>query len=268
MKKLWIVVIVFVIAALALVAYAGFFTLDLQRNPEIAACTKDLKICPDGSSVARTGVRCEFAACAETVDRTGTHCFARTQIATTAAPYSGSEKVVLVINKNSVSGTKKGTQSGPGVSNGYEGTLSGVLSGNNMELIYSYTVEGSQGKELEVYSFVDENLVKKQWPLKDFEGVLTPERTGEPKTIPYAAEECAVVTKPLAPKPMPPVTASGCYIGGCSSQICSDQKDMVSTCEWTESYACYKTATCERQASGQCGWTETTELRSCLDVAQ
>ena len=55
-----------------------------------------------------------------------------------------------------------------------------------------------------------------------------------------------------------------CYIGGCSSQICSDKPDMVSTCEFKEEYACYQTAVCERQTSGQCGWTQTPELRACL----
>jgi len=54
-----------------------------------------------------------------------------------------------------------------------------------------------------------------------------------------------------------------CVISGCSSQICSDTETM-STCEYKEEYACYKTATCERQTSGQCGWTETEALRLCL----
>src|SRR3989344_2795818 len=55
-----------------------------------------------------------------------------------------------------------------------------------------------------------------------------------------------------------------CYIGGCSSQICSDQSDVVSTCEYKPEYDCYKTAMCEKQASGQCGWTQNVELTSCL----
>lgn len=60
--------------------------------------------------------------------------------------------------------------------------------------------------------------------------------------------------------------AAACFVGGCSGQICSDQKDAVSTCEYSELYACYKQsfARCERQANGQCGWTETPELASCL----
>jgi hypothetical protein len=63
-----------------------------------------------------------------------------------------------------------------------------------------------------------------------------------------------------------PVSAA-CKKTGCSGQICSDQ-DVVSTCEFREEYSCYKTATCERQANGACGWTNTTELRQCLAVSK
>lgn len=64
---------------------------------------------------------------------------------------------------------------------------------------------------------------------------------------------------PLQENPAPT-----CFIGGCSNQICSDQPGVVSTCEYKEEYACYTTARCERQTDGQCGWTQTTELTSCL----
>ncbi|TAK59121.1 hypothetical protein EPO14_00605 [Patescibacteria group bacterium] len=59
-------------------------------------------------------------------------------------------------------------------------------------------------------------------------------------------------------------TVAGCFIGGCSSQICSDQPDVVSSCEYRAEYACYQKATCQRQTSGACGWTQTAELKSCL----
>lgn len=59
-----------------------------------------------------------------------------------------------------------------------------------------------------------------------------------------------------------------CYVGGCSGQICSDKEGLVSTCEYAEAYACFKTAKCERQTNGQCGWTETSTLRMCLDTAR
>ncbi len=74
-------------------------------------------------------------------------------------------------------------------------------------------------------------------------------------------------TTPITtPKPTddPTTPISNCFVGGCSSQICSDRPDMMSTCEWREEYACYRTATCELQTSGQCGWTETAELKACL----
>jgi hypothetical protein len=55
-----------------------------------------------------------------------------------------------------------------------------------------------------------------------------------------------------------------CFVGGCSSHICSDRDDVISTCEWRPQYACYRSATCERQANGQCGWTMTSALQQCL----
>ncbi len=63
-----------------------------------------------------------------------------------------------------------------------------------------------------------------------------------------------------------PKVTNGCVVGGCSSQLCGEEgEDLVSTCEWTEKYSCYQTAVCERQPSGQCGWTETAELLACFE---
>lgn len=58
--------------------------------------------------------------------------------------------------------------------------------------------------------------------------------------------------------------AQECFRGGCSGQICSDQPGVISTCEFRPEYACFKTATCEKQADGHCGWTQTPELQACL----
>lgn len=66
------------------------------------------------------------------------------------------------------------------------------------------------------------------------------------------------------PNPNSVRESGGCYIGGCNSQICSDQKNVISNCLWTETFACYKTAKCERQKDRQCGWTRTKELDKCL----
>ncbi len=62
-----------------------------------------------------------------------------------------------------------------------------------------------------------------------------------------------------------PKVTKGCVVGGCSSQLCLEEgNDMATTCEWTAKYSCYQQATCERQATGQCGWTETPELLQCI----
>lgn len=66
-----------------------------------------------------------------------------------------------------------------------------------------------------------------------------------------------------------PANLRGCKVGGCSSQLCIDesQEDLATTCEYKEEYACYKSAKCERQEDGQCGWTPTEELVVCLQAA-
>ena len=55
-----------------------------------------------------------------------------------------------------------------------------------------------------------------------------------------------------------------CLKTGCSGQVCAD-KEVVTTCEFLPEYACYKDAICERQADGNCAWTETEELIKCLE---
>lgn len=67
----------------------------------------------------------------------------------------------------------------------------------------------------------------------------------------------------------PPNPSTGeCHVTGCSAQLCTEESDVVSTCEWREAYACYQTAKCERQPNGQCGWTPTVELNQCLTNAR
>ena len=63
-----------------------------------------------------------------------------------------------------------------------------------------------------------------------------------------------------------PVVSRKCLVTGCSGQICSDE-DVITTCEYKAEYACYKTAKCEWQENGQCGWTPTEDLVTCLGEA-
>lgn len=59
-----------------------------------------------------------------------------------------------------------------------------------------------------------------------------------------------------------------CIRGGCSGQLCVEERadgdGLATTCEYRAEYACYQKASCERQTSGSCGWTQSTELAACL----
>ena len=70
---------------------------------------------------------------------------------------------------------------------------------------------------------------------------------------------------PTGTKKSPPV--SGCKIGGCNSEVCSDTDsgEIMSVCLYKPEYACYKFAVCEIQENGQCGWTITEATQTCLD---
>lgn len=58
----------------------------------------------------------------------------------------------------------------------------------------------------------------------------------------------------------------GCFVGGCSGQLCLDEgSDGVSSCEWTDVYACYQQlGICERGDDDACSWRQTPELASCI----
>ena len=63
------------------------------------------------------------------------------------------------------------------------------------------------------------------------------------------------------------MTFNGCAVAGCSSQLCvsaDEAEGIVTTCEYRAEYACYQEASCEPQADGKCGWTQTPELQRCL----
>lgn len=65
-----------------------------------------------------------------------------------------------------------------------------------------------------------------------------------------------------------PLTQGACYVGGCSSEVCSDRPDVASNCMYKSEFACYKkTSTCERQVSGACGWTQTEALKICINAS-
>lgn len=101
-------------------------------------------------------------------------------------------------------------------------------------------------------------------PPEMYEFTFLVEKLSDTVSEPYEGEDRPV--PPIVDEN--PVTSGGCYSGGCSGQVCSDDPGAVSTCEYMEEYQCYRTAICERQANGACGWTETPALTQCLMSAR
>ncbi|MEM9195340.1 MAG: hypothetical protein AAGF12_39585, partial [Myxococcota bacterium] len=62
-----------------------------------------------------------------------------------------------------------------------------------------------------------------------------------------------------------PTNPPECYVVGCSSEICSADPGLPSTCDVQPEFECYRDATCELQGDGQCAWTDTPDLRMCLE---
>ncbi|MDZ7587204.1 MAG: hypothetical protein U0946_05575, partial [Patescibacteria group bacterium] len=61
-------------------------------------------------------------------------------------------------------------------------------------------------------------------------------------------------------------TDQACVIGGCNKEICQNSADesTLTNCQYRQEYVCYTQAVCEKQANGDCGWTQTEQLQSCL----
>lgn len=146
------------------------------------------------------------------------------------------------------------------------------------EATFPVTVYDAQGKML-VQTYAQ---AEGEWMTESFvpftSHVVLPEAYSGPVTVVLAKDNPSglpendfSITFPLTVRGTPaassgPRVSGGCVISGCSAQICGEE-EMVSTCEYREAYACYKTAKCERQATGKCGWSETAQLRQCLSVA-
>jgi hypothetical protein len=86
-----------------------------------------------------------------------------------------------------------------------------------------------------------------------------------PSGMPQYDERVSIPVK-FVGELMPGDIIVGCRPTGCQDEICSDQY-VSSSCVYNEALVCYRDATCTRQDDGQCGWTMTPELRSCLETA-
>ncbi len=117
-------------------------------------------------------------------------CYEYDQVATKEGPYNVKENIDIKIDGSIVSGIKKGNQSGPDMTNGYEGTLKGEIKNNIMTVIYEYTIEGSKAKEQEEYKIVGNSLIKQRYPLVMKDNILIPDKTGTLKEMEYKPSIC------------------------------------------------------------------------------
>jgi hypothetical protein len=77
--------------------------------------------------------------------------------------------------------------------------------------------------------------------------------------------------RPPPPGGAPPTgggTTGGCSQGGCFGEVCAEHIIDSAECTWSNEYACYYASTCARQADGDCGWTPTADMTSCLEFTR
>jgi hypothetical protein len=105
--------------------------------------------------------------------------------------------------------------------------------------------------------------------------VLTPTDTFPSPTITEAEDDTptptAIIKDPVNNRSVSPTTVqTNCKVSGCNGEICADESlgEIASICNYQERYSCYKTAVCEHQSNGSCGWTQDNNLRTCLKTYQ
>ncbi|MBP6866222.1 MAG: hypothetical protein KBC12_01610 [Candidatus Pacebacteria bacterium] len=123
----------------------------------------------------------------------GRNCYAYSQVATKDAPYTVNEWLDVTIADGKVTGTKSGTQSGPDMTNGYEGTISGSVQGGTLNAVFSYTVEGSANREQEIYIAYKDGLEKYRYPLSDQGIILVPDLTKAYAKLQYVHIDCGQI---------------------------------------------------------------------------
>jgi hypothetical protein len=122
----------------------------------------------------------------------GRQCYTFNHEATTTEPYTVNEFLDISISGAKVTGIKSGTQKGPDMTNGYNGTIVGTLNNDMINDVFSYTIEGSSNKEAEIYrSRADQiGIEKMRYPLIEKGGILVPDTTKEFTALLYARVGC------------------------------------------------------------------------------
>jgi hypothetical protein len=121
----------------------------------------------------------------------GRQCYTYSHQGTPDAPYTTYELIDMTIAGTKVIGTKRGTQSGPDMTNGYTGTITGTLAGDMINVAFAYIVEGSKNTEQEMYQASLTGIDRLQYPLIDkYKDGLFPDTSKPFKRISYARVGC------------------------------------------------------------------------------
>lgn len=120
----------------------------------------------------------------------GEQCYTYSHDATATEPYATTEFIDMNIAGTKVTGTKRGTQKGPDMTNGYTGTMLGTLDGDTITSIFSYIIEGSKNKEKEVYQASKTGIDKLRYQLIEQGGILVPDTSKEYKALHYSRVGC------------------------------------------------------------------------------
>lgn len=120
----------------------------------------------------------------------GTYCFTYQHAATPEAPYEVTEHMFIDLSHNTINGTKVGMQSGPDMTNGYEGTITGQKEADTITAKFAYTVEGSQNIEVEKYAIGATGLKKHRYTLVEKNGMLIPNTSTAFTEQSYVSVDC------------------------------------------------------------------------------
>ena len=104
------------VVILFVVGFGSFLYRNIMERPQVGGpdvvCTMEARVCPDGSSVGRTGPRCEFAPCAfpnVEVSGVGVSFVAPAGYAQDTTTYASDRSVLYALTKPSLSGNPKHT---------------------------------------------------------------------------------------------------------------------------------------------------------------
>lgn len=122
----------------------------------------------------------------------GRQCYTYDHEATKDAPYTVHEHIDMTISGATVTGIKQGSQTGPDMSNGYEGLLTGTVEGNTITAVFSYSIEGSDNKEKELYTVRPDQIgiEKMRYPLIEQKDMLVPDTSKPYQSLLYARVGC------------------------------------------------------------------------------